>query len=136
MGQAIKGVKIEQELPIEPIVETSWNDWKKLYPNTVVLSRDTGYFRDYDSNPYSGYDTRSDIWFPTSYISDLEPYNLYFEKDLTLVLKIKDNVTLFPFKELIKEPILNKNFQIFHQFEPRDLNPLSREWGRNTSLNL
>jgi hypothetical protein len=108
LGQAIKGKKLGQELPIEPIAETTWNNWKKMYPNSVVLSRETGFTRDYDRNPYPGYYIRNEIWFPTSYNYDLEPYSLYFEKEITLVLKIDNEITLFPFAELTKIPVLNE----------------------------
>lgn len=34
---------------------TTWKRWKRLHPDTLVLSRDTGYARDYDTDPYAGY---------------------------------------------------------------------------------
>ncbi|MFQ5752929.1 MAG: DUF3179 domain-containing protein [bacterium] len=42
---------------VYPSIETSWGTWKKLYPNTVILSTDTGFNRPYDrpGSAYPGY---------------------------------------------------------------------------------
>jgi hypothetical protein len=34
----------------------SWQQFRELHPEGVVLSRDTGHSRSYGSNPYAGYD--------------------------------------------------------------------------------
>ena len=34
----------------------SWDDFKATYPDGKVLSRETGYSRNYGRNPYTGYD--------------------------------------------------------------------------------
>jgi hypothetical protein len=110
LGISIKGTKIGQILPREPIVETSWNAWKTLHPDTEILSRFSYRNRDssyYDRSAYPGYRERSEIWFRTAYSPTKLPYNLYNEKDLTLVLEIDNRTRLFPFEELVKKPILN-----------------------------
>ena len=35
------------ELQFRPVVTTTWKEWRTLHPDTVVLSLDTGYERDY-----------------------------------------------------------------------------------------
>jgi hypothetical protein len=70
-----------------------------------VLSRDTGYTRDYDRTPYPGYRERSEIWFRTSYKETIN--DSYFEKELTVILNISNNIMLFPFKELSKNNTIN-----------------------------
>ncbi|MFQ5823726.1 MAG: DUF3179 domain-containing protein [bacterium] len=42
---------------VYPSKETSWGSWKKLYPNTVILSTNTGFRRPYDrpGSAYPGY---------------------------------------------------------------------------------
>ena len=110
LGVALKGTRIGQVLPREPIVETSWNAWKALHPDTQVLSR-TSYgdrdTRDYDITPYPGYRERLEIWFRTSYLPTSPPYNLYYEKALTIVLEIDNRTRLYPFDELAKKPLVN-----------------------------
>ncbi|MBI5344807.1 MAG: DUF3179 domain-containing protein [Deltaproteobacteria bacterium] len=34
---------------------STWKRWKRLHPDTLVLSTDTGYSRDYSADPYEGY---------------------------------------------------------------------------------
>lgn len=42
-------------LPMYPSVEMSWAGWRALHPDTRVVSRLTGYSRDYTSYPYGDY---------------------------------------------------------------------------------
>ncbi|MHA1542873.1 MAG: DUF3179 domain-containing protein [Candidatus Hodarchaeales archaeon] len=110
LGISIKGNEIGQILPKQPIVESSWKAWKALHPDTQILSRLSYGDRDasyYDRTAYPGYRERSEIWFRTAYSQTRPPYNLYNEKDLTIVLEIDNRTRLFPFEELAKKPILN-----------------------------
>jgi len=51
-----------------PILETTWGEWKSMYPNTQVLSLETGFSRSYDFNPYFGYrDNNQKISFPVEH---------------------------------------------------------------------
>lgn len=53
-----------------PFDLAKWSDWKKLYPDTVVLSTDTGHSRPYGSDPYSDYYTDSRVIFPVKNSDD------------------------------------------------------------------
>lgn len=47
------------------LIETTWKTWKELFPNTEVLSRETGHDRNYARYPYDDYRTNNDaIIFP------------------------------------------------------------------------
>jgi hypothetical protein len=48
----------------------NWKDWKQLYPNTKVLSTDTGFSRPYGADPYNGYYTSNEVLFPVSHKDD------------------------------------------------------------------
>lgn len=54
-GEAVTGPLTGTELEILPSSLTTWKKWKKLHPETQVLSLDTGYARNYDSDPYLDY---------------------------------------------------------------------------------
>jgi hypothetical protein len=56
------GIKLEKI----PFDVAYWKDWKQLYPNTKVLSRDTGSARPYGVDPYGDYYSSPDILFPIS----------------------------------------------------------------------
>jgi len=64
MKQAVAGPRTGERLAPLPILHTSWKDWRTEHPNTSVLSRKTGHRRDYNRNPYLGYDKVSAIYFP------------------------------------------------------------------------
>jgi hypothetical protein len=40
---------------LQPLIETTWQRWQRLQPNTTVLSVDTGYDGDYGVYPYGDY---------------------------------------------------------------------------------
>lgn len=55
---------------------TAINDLEKLgqqYPETSVLSTETGYRRDYSRNPYAGYFNSKPLMFPVKPLSDKLP---------------------------------------------------------------
>ncbi len=60
-----KGVELEQV----PATTTTWAGWKSAHPDTLVLSRDTGYARDYGFYPYGDYDSNASVYFPVAYTS-------------------------------------------------------------------
>ena len=55
-GKAIVGDYVGKTLEQLPSQIISFNQFKKSYPGGLVLSKDTGYNRDYGKNPYTGYD--------------------------------------------------------------------------------
>lgn len=62
-GDAIAGEHTGAQLEFYPASMISWSDFKDLYPNGKVLSRDTGHPRNYGRNPYYGYDDISQTPF-------------------------------------------------------------------------
>ena len=55
-GQAILGELTGIELATFPVQTVPWGVWRDANPGGLVLSRDTGFERDYGRNPYPGYD--------------------------------------------------------------------------------
>jgi Protein of unknown function (DUF3179) len=55
-GQASVGVLTGTQLTAIPVGVVGWNQFRTAHPNAPVLTRDTGYRRDYGRNPYAGYD--------------------------------------------------------------------------------
>ncbi len=64
LGKAIVGPLAGRELKRIPIDFTTWGVWKNMHPDTMILSRDTGFARSYGVDPYDGYYTSDQIWFP------------------------------------------------------------------------
>ncbi len=64
MMQAVAGSRTGEKLQLLPIKHSAWQTWKTRHPNTDVLSRHTGFRRDYSRNPYAGYESVSGTYFP------------------------------------------------------------------------
>ncbi len=55
-GEAVAGQFTCRQLVHYPASIIAWETFKSTYPGGMVLSRTTGYNRDYGRNPYAGYD--------------------------------------------------------------------------------
>ena len=55
-GKGIVGELTGTQLVFVPAAIISWDEFRKAYPEGLVLSRDTGFNRNYGNNPYVGYD--------------------------------------------------------------------------------
>jgi hypothetical protein len=64
LGEAITGELTGQKLEIVPFDVISWGDWKKIHPDSLVLTTETGYVRAYGVDPYGDYYTEPRIIFP------------------------------------------------------------------------
>jgi len=64
MARAVTGPRIGERLKMLHIEHTTWRDWRQHHPQTRVLSRHTGYSRDYDHDPYAAYRRREGTMFP------------------------------------------------------------------------
>jgi hypothetical protein len=70
LGQSIKGSLAGSELQRIPFDLAKWSDWKSSYPDSLVLTTDTGYQRAYGSDPYGNYYTSTEIIFPVAHKDD------------------------------------------------------------------
>ncbi len=52
---AVTGEQTGTALETVPSVSTTWHQWLRMHPDTLVLSPDTGHRRDYLHDPYGGY---------------------------------------------------------------------------------
>ncbi|MDQ3099613.1 MAG: DUF3179 domain-containing protein [bacterium] len=64
-GEGIVGPAARRNEKLKPILlgTTTWGEWKKEHPNTQVLSRNTGYTRNYDQYPYGTYEQDDQLLF-------------------------------------------------------------------------
>lgn len=97
LSKAVTGPMKGSMLTAIPITHTSWADWRKQQPDTLVLSDETGFKRDYEDNPYAGYDKREEIIFPVRFRAQG-----YHPKEQVFGLKINDKAKAYPFVELAK----------------------------------
>jgi hypothetical protein len=58
------------------VIWTTWGKWKAAYPETTVLTEDTGHVRNYDNDPYGSYNPKMEYYssenllFPPRYEDD------------------------------------------------------------------
>jgi hypothetical protein len=103
-GKAIVGDLVGQELEEISIDTVVWRDWKKVHPDSEVLSQKTGSIRNYGRDPYGSYYEDSFLIFPVDNEDDrLHPKDIVFgieidgehkayrEVDLKETSEIKDN---------------------------------------------
>ncbi|MFB3043508.1 MAG: DUF3179 domain-containing protein [Nitrososphaerales archaeon] len=57
-GIAIQGPLEGTELTTLPSVISTWREWRETHPDTLVLSRNTGFVRNYDVDSFAGYDRK------------------------------------------------------------------------------
>ncbi len=78
-----------------PLVETTWETWQELYPNTRVVSTRTGYDRNYGNYPYGNYKTDDFfLLFPVGYVDRRLPL-----KERVLGVVINKRATIFQFEK-------------------------------------
>jgi hypothetical protein len=73
-GEAVFGAFTGTRLTFLPVSTISWAEARDTFPDALVLSRETGFRRDYGRNPYAGYDSVSS--FPFLYDGPATPNEL------------------------------------------------------------
>jgi hypothetical protein len=89
-----------------------WKDWKQLYPQSKVLSKDTGSARPYGADPYGDYYTSPDILFPISNRDSrlgLKEIVVGLENGLYKAYKLQDIEKL----KVINDQLNNKSIALF-----------------------
>lgn len=64
--KAVAGEEIGRKAEAFDMLETTWGTWKKMFPQTQVLSDETGFNRNYQRYPYDSYREDSYLIFPIS----------------------------------------------------------------------
>lgn len=97
LSKAISGPLKGAEIPPIPTANTTWRDWQKRHPDTLVLSTDTGFRMGYRGSPYGEYQSKGQLMFPVALRN-----RAYRNKELVLGIKTDGVEKAYPFKELRK----------------------------------
>ena len=62
--QSVNGPLMGRTIKVTPVFETTWRTWKEMYPQTKVVSQNTGFNRAYRVYPYGSYRTSPSLIFP------------------------------------------------------------------------
>ena len=105
-GEAIVGDFTGTRLKLIPAPVVSWAEFVSAFPEGKVLSRDTGFNRDYELAPYAGYDDLRNTPFLFS-----DRLNSRFPPMERIVgLRIGDESLAYPFTLLEEHPVINDSF--------------------------
>ena len=66
LQQSVQGSRIRERPARIQVVETTWSTWRNMYPDSFVMTRSTGFSRDYDAYPYGSYRFDMELLFPVS----------------------------------------------------------------------
>ena len=98
MGEAVAGKLKGSKLKQLPALHTTFANWKEKYPDSKVLSTDTGYRRNYRDSPYKGYERSKRLWFQVSHKAPPK----YHPKEQVMGVEIDGMFKAYPFVELSK----------------------------------
>jgi hypothetical protein len=102
MAEGIVGKYAGTKLERVPFDIAYWKEWKQLYPDSKVLSRDTGSNRPYGADPYGDYYTNSDVLFPVS--NKDGRLNL---KEIVVGLENKGQYKAYKLQEIENKKVIN-----------------------------
>ncbi len=91
------------KLAVLPVVITTWEDWLREHPDTVVLDINTGFERDYaPGKPYGSYFASPDTMFPVS-----PRDRRLLPKSYVFALQLKGQAKAYPLEILNKRRVVN-----------------------------
>jgi len=102
-GDGIAGEYTGEQLTFYPAAMISWADYKSQYPDGDVLSKDTGFNRNYGQNPYAGYDdiNQRPFLFDGEYNDNLPPMAR------VLTIELNGETVAYPYQTLEEAGVIN-----------------------------
>ncbi len=94
-GKAIVGDFTGTQLKLFPSSLITFEQFSQNHSDGLVLSDETGHFRNYEFYPYGSYERNASIYFP---ISDFD--NSLPAKEIVFAIPLENAVALFPFEKL------------------------------------
>lgn len=102
MAMGVAGQYTGYELKRVPFDVAFWDDWKELYPETLVLTTNTGHIRSYGQDPYGGYYTSPNIFFPVENRDDrLGP------KEIVMGFEHNNVQKAYRLDDIVKQKVIN-----------------------------
>lgn len=94
----ISGPGMQKSLKALPCELTTWKSWLRRFPETTVLSFETGHRRDYLRNPYADYFTNDRLMFKVQPMNERLP-----NKERVLGVWVGESYRAFPESRLPKD---------------------------------
>ncbi|MCA9401669.1 MAG: DUF3179 domain-containing protein [Candidatus Omnitrophica bacterium] len=106
LAKGLSGPLSYHRLDILPSEYTTWGQWKKAHPNTRAITLKTGYWKDYNKDPYQRYRHQQKILYPVEHQD-----KKYFNKRIGLGVSFEGIHKLYFLDRLEKikdQPALDK----------------------------
>lgn len=97
LAEAVTGERKGERLAVIPSRHVRWASWRERWPGTEVLSRDTGFARDYGRDPYSGYDRSAQVFFP---LANIDQRSGLHPKERVLGIEVGGGSKAYPYSAL------------------------------------
>jgi hypothetical protein len=99
MEKAIAGPMVGTQLKKVVSVRVKWRTWRKKQQNTLVLSDNTGFARDYATDPYEGYYRLGSLMFPVGDVRKDLP-----TKERVLGLTVQGGAKAYAITRITRQP--------------------------------
>ncbi len=104
-GEAVTGKLTGTRLEVLPSRLTTWGKWRKLHPESLILSTDTGYTRDYTKDPYLDYYARQSGFWSFFKLGPGEK-----EKELVVGIELDGQARAYPLELLRQQGEIRETF--------------------------
>lgn len=106
-GAAVAGPMQGEKLKPLPSMFTKWDTWKRLHPNSKVLTTGRSGFFASPRDPYESYYRSPDTGIIPTRVSD----NRIYPKEYVLGLVLSGKAKAYPFSVLSRHPMINDTFR-------------------------
>ncbi len=104
--ECVNGELINDKPTLIDVIETDWKTWKTLYPNSEVLTTQTGFSRTYGISPYGDYSTNnSGFLFVPSILNSALP-----NKDRVYAIIDNDVSKVYQFSDFGNGSVIRDSF--------------------------
>ena len=103
LNKSVNGTLIGTKAELIGLFETDWLTWKSIYPNTKVVSTNTGFSRTYGSSPYGEYSNNDIFLFPVPKDTRLPL------KERVLAIVSGNNAKVYRFSDFENNNIIRDN---------------------------
>lgn len=105
--ECVYGERLGDKPTLKGMVETTWEQWKKMYPESKVLGNEQGFDRNYQIYPYGGYLEVDDfLFFPVTPID-----NRLNKKERVYGILKNDKIKVYRFSQFSKGNIIIDEFE-------------------------
>ena len=113
LSQGVKGPLLNRKLEIVPAVQTTWQQWLNLHPDTLVLDKRGSY----GSDSYSGYYDNGSAGI----IGESNKDGRLPKKELVMGMTVSGFAKAYPFSAISQESVINDHFageEVVITFDP------------------